>query len=153
MSFHFRGPLRLKQFAVYIPDKSGNKRDLDIEVRSDALKKKYHHGHHRRHGKYNDIETSSSPDSALSGDITSCHDNSAERCPTADRVNANNITTGHHNAVTDAHALERDVGDVVTVTMNGQVVSWVNEWNGHTVSVLMSLLSLSFPYQKLRSNS
>ena len=79
----FRGPISIKQIAVYIEDTSShNKRAL----RADA-----HHGHHG-HQRFHQRKRES-------------------------------------RAVVEAE-VKRAVGDEVVVTMNGQVVSWKNDYNG-----------------------
>ena len=74
---HFRGPLVLKQFAVYKPVKAKRKRSQPPERR--------HHYHH------------------------------------------------HGDKQKHDHA-KKAVADIVTATINGQVVSWTNKYDGHNLA-------------------
>ncbi|GAW16129.1 hypothetical protein ANO14919_055520 [Xylariales sp. No.14919] len=78
LSLHFRGPLRLKNVAVYTPGKNSKR-----ETPKTAAHAK-RHGHQHLHKK-------------------------------------------HHE-----QKQERDVGDVVTAVIDGQLVSWINTWAGPT---------------------
>ena len=88
LSIHIRGPLWLKELAVYTPESPITERDL---VRS--AKKNDHHRHENAHH----------------------HDSPIKRA----------------HAQLHQHKLgNRAVGDLVTATINGQVVHWINEYAG-----------------------
>jgi hypothetical protein len=89
VSWHFRGPIRLKQFAFYTLGSDNNKRWESPG--SHEHRKRHGHGHGHLHK-----------------------------------------TEGHGEDHGDKgrHEHRRDVGDWVTATINGQVVSWVNEYGG-----------------------
>lgn len=77
MSWHFRGPIQLKQFAFYTPGSANTKRS----IHPNPLQGNYMH-QHLHHDESRHMED------------------------------------------------KRGVGDWVTATINGQVVSWVNEYSG-----------------------
>lgn len=83
VSLHFRGPLQLKQFAVYTPSGSSSKK-----AKRSAHERRHAHGHAHFHQ--------------------------------------------HQKEVREAQdaAEKRAVGDWVTATINGQVVSWANSYDG-----------------------
>lgn len=85
---HFRGPLKLKQFAVYTPSGSSSKKS---------------------------------------------------------RRNARRNAHLHNHAHAHAHKREADaaVGDIVTATIDGNVVSWTNEYSGLSTSAAGSSVSSS----------
>ncbi|EGC47378.1 conserved hypothetical protein [Histoplasma capsulatum var. duboisii H88] len=79
VSWHFRGPINLKQFAYYsLGSGAGSDSYKKREVRP-SIHERRHHGHQHLHKRAND---------------------------------------------------KRAVGDMVTATINGQVVSWVNQYAG-----------------------
>lgn len=80
VSIHFRGPIQIKQFAVYTPSSSSSKK-----AKRSAM---HRHGHAHEH---------------------------------------------LHKHKRDA-AAKRSVGDEVIATIDGQVVSWVNEYTGEATS-------------------
>ncbi|CZT19551.1 related to TOS1 Target of SBF [Ramularia collo-cygni] len=82
VSMHFRGPLNLKQFAVYTPSSSPSKAKL---ARRSANDRRHAHGHGHAH---------------------------------------------LHHARDAAAKEKRGLGDMVTAMINGEVVSWVNEYAG-----------------------
>jgi len=86
---HFRGPLVLKQFAVYTPSASSPSK----VKRSSPHARRHAHGHGHQH----------------------FHE--------------------HNKEIREAQELaeleERAVGDVVVATINGKVVSWVNQYDGN----------------------
>ncbi|KAL8988327.1 MAG: hypothetical protein Q9177_002579 [Variospora cf. flavescens] len=91
LSVHFRGPLRLRQLAVYYPDADSN------NLRQRSASARNFHGHalkhlHLHHPKRNHV--------------------------LAERVVKE----------------ERAVGDIVTATVNGQVVHWINQYAGSQTS-------------------
>ncbi|KAF2836376.1 hypothetical protein M501DRAFT_980460 [Patellaria atrata CBS 101060] len=89
ISFHFRGPVQLKQFAVYVPGAS-------TQQKARSAKRTIHerrlggHGHSAFHKRKDTV------------------------VPNNDIVQAE----------------KRAVGDLVIATINGQVVSWINEYSG-----------------------
>ncbi|KAL1303661.1 hypothetical protein AAFC00_007016 [Neodothiora populina] len=88
VSLHFRGPLALKQFAVYTPGSSSSKAK---KAKRSGMKR---HGHehlekHKRHA---------------------------------------------HEAAQQAENDKRALGDVVIATIDGQVVSWLNNWSGEATT-------------------
>lgn len=89
VSMHFRGPLVLKQFAVYTPSASSPSK----VKRSSPHARRHAHGHGHQH----------------------FHE--------------------HNKEIREAQELaelaERAVGDVVVATINGKVVSWVNQYDGN----------------------
>lgn len=85
VSWHFRGPLQLKQFAFYTLGTSPSKRK--IRPSSHARR----HGHQHFHARDNDIR----------------------------EINENHLVEE-----------KRAVGDMVTATIDGQVVSWINQYAG-----------------------
>ncbi|KAL9054362.1 MAG: hypothetical protein Q9206_003572 [Seirophora lacunosa] len=92
LSMHFRGPLRLRQLAVYYPDAGSNaigKRSVSAG-RFLGHRLKHQHLHH----------------------------------PKRDHVLAERVMKG-----------ERAVGDVVTATIDGQVVHWINQYAGPQTSL------------------
>ena len=93
VSMHFRGPLQLKQFAVYTPAGASAKAKRDSHVRRHA------HGHGHAHG---------------------------------------------HHAARAAEA-EPQVGAMVTATIDGQVVSWANDWSGQASTAAPAASSPSAP--------
>ncbi|KAF1992603.1 hypothetical protein K402DRAFT_416249 [Aulographum hederae CBS 113979] len=92
VSVHFRGPLKLKQFAAYSVPATSSKSKRDIHQR------RHVHGHQRHHAhkRNEDIEFQERAEAAM---------RRAEE--------------------------KRAVGDMVTATINGQVVSWANTYDGH----------------------
>jgi hypothetical protein len=94
---HFRGPLVLKQFAVYAPTSQSVKRSVASK-----------HGHRHAHPKL-----------------------------------------GKHAVKQNRHAQEakRDAGDWVTATINGDVVSWINQYDGEASC---AVLNVSVRGKKLR---
>jgi len=91
---HFRGPLQLKQFAVYTPSTSSSKAKRDAHVRRHA----HAHGHAHQ----------------------------------------------HHVRAAEANA-EAQVGAVVTATIDGQVVSWTNEYTGQSSTATPAAAKSSAP--------
>ena len=88
LSIHFRGPIRLKQLAVYYPQANS------VAKRSPAVDSVHNHHHSHRHGHQ--------------------HLHHMKRIhPLANHV-----------------AVERAVGDMVTATIDGQQVEWVNQYAG-----------------------
>ncbi|EON62098.1 hypothetical protein W97_01317 [Coniosporium apollinis CBS 100218] len=90
LSLHFRGPLQLKQFAVYTPS-SGSSTKPKMAKRS-PHERRHAHGHqhfHQQHKETREIQEA-------------------------------------------AEAEKRAVGDWVTATINGEVVSWVNTFGAET---------------------
>lgn len=86
VSMHFRGPMNLKQFAVYTPSAAPSKAKL---ARRTAHERRHAHAHGHGHA--------------------------------------------HLHHARDAAAKEkRAVGDMVTAVINGQAVSWINEYDGDT---------------------
>ncbi|RMZ90654.1 hypothetical protein DV736_g2102, partial [Chaetothyriales sp. CBS 134916] len=83
VSWHFRGPMHLKQFAFYTPG-AITRRD------------RHSHGHDLLH-KHKQL----------------------------------GVVAGKGESVENE---KRGVGDMVTATINGQVVSWVNQYSGATIS-------------------
>lgn len=85
---HFRGPLVLKQFAVYTPSSASSTKTK----RSSPHARRHAHGHGHQH----------------------FHE--------------------HNKEIREAHEIadveERAVGDVVIATINGKVVSWINNYGG-----------------------
>lgn len=86
MSLHLRGPLRIKQVAVYTPGASST--EPSKKARRSPHERRHGHQHFHTHNK----------------DIREIQER--------------------------AEAEKRAVGDIVTATINGQVVSWVNEYDG-----------------------
>lgn len=85
VSLHFRGPLALKQFAVYTPGSSSSSK----KAKRSGMQR---HGHehldkHKRHA---------------------------------------------HGHAQEAVNEKRDLGDMVVATIDGQVVSWANNWSGES---------------------
>lgn len=87
VSLHFRGPLKLKQFAFFSPGSSSS--SSKDEAKRSAMKR-HSHEHLNKHKRH-----------------------------------------AHNHA---QQAEKRAVGDWVTVTMDGQVVSWINEWSGESTT-------------------
>ena len=85
VSWHFRGPMHLKQFAFYAPGTGNSKRGL----RTNPLERRHSHGHHKK-----------------------------------------------------------AVGDIVTATINGQVVTWANTYGGPATSVSSSSVTTATPPMK-----
>lgn len=83
VSMHFRGPLNLKQFAVYTPESSSSKAKM---ARRSAHERRHAHGHGHAHL--------------------------------------------HHARDAAAKEEKRGLGDMVTAVIDGQVVSWINEYAG-----------------------
>ena len=85
MSWHFRGPLQLKQFAFYSLGSEASKRD----VRPNPMQRR--HGHQHFHARDKSVVE-----------------------------------------IRENHIIEekRGVGDIVTATIDGHVVSWTNEYAG-----------------------
>lgn len=88
VSLHFRGPLQLKQFAVYSPSSSSSS---SSKAKRSAMNR---HGHehlakHKRHA---------------------------------------------HEHAQAQEAEKRALGDVVVATIDGQVVSWLNNWSGESTT-------------------
>ncbi|KAL2004362.1 hypothetical protein VTN02DRAFT_2008 [Thermoascus thermophilus] len=81
VSWHFRGPLSLKQFAFYTPGSGSSQKR---EVKSNFHRRR--HDHHHLHSRSQESS--------------------------------------------EAQEQKRAVGDIVTATINGQVVQWVNAWDG-----------------------
>ncbi|KAK4998946.1 target of Sbf [Elasticomyces elasticus] len=87
VSLHFRGPLRLKQFAVYTPGSSGKK------ARRGAHGRRHGHAHfHEHNNEVREAEAEAEAEEAMQE--------------------------------------KRAVGDIVVATINGQVVSWTNQYSG-----------------------
>lgn len=86
VSWHFRGPLTLKQFAFYAPGSDSTKRDI-----RPSPHERRQHGHAHFHKRHNQVRE-----------------------------------------VQERHVMEekRAVGDMITATIDGQVVSWANEYDG-----------------------
>ncbi|GAB7364397.1 hypothetical protein MBLNU230_g4940t1 [Neophaeotheca triangularis] len=81
LSMHFRGPLNLKQFAVYTPgDQSSSKK---AKARRSATERRHAHAHAHSH---------------------------------------------HHLHQHQSDIKKRNVGDMVIATINGEVVSWANDF-------------------------
>ena len=85
VSWHFRGPLQLKQFAFYFPDSEAR----ELNVRQTLMQRRHGHQHLRARDK--ELE----------------------------EVQENHIV-----------AEKRAIGDTVIATINGQVLSWKNEYAG-----------------------
>lgn len=83
---HFRGPLKLKQFAVYTPGAAPSRAK---QARRSAHERRHVHGHGHSH---------------------------------------------LHHARDAAAKEKRALGDMVTAVINGQVVSWINEYDGGAAS-------------------
>ncbi|KAI4729580.1 hypothetical protein E4T49_02701 [Aureobasidium sp. EXF-10728] len=80
VSLHFRGPLKIKQFAFFSP--STDSSDSSKKAKRSAMHRHNHaHNHVHKHKRDEDVE-------------------------------------------------KRAVGDMVTAIIDGQVVSWINEWSG-----------------------
>lgn len=78
---HFRGPLHLKQFAVYTPGEQSSSKKLKPRRTPTERRHAHVHAHNHQHQHHNDVR-------------------------------------------------KRNVGDMVIATINGEVVSWVNEYSG-----------------------
>ncbi|KAL9008758.1 MAG: hypothetical protein Q9173_006150, partial [Seirophora scorigena] len=92
LSMHFRGPLRLRQLAVYYPDAGSN------AIRKRSVSAGRFLGHQLKHKHLHH--------------------------PKRDHVLAERVVKG-----------ERAVGDVVTATIDGQVVHWINQYAGPQTSL------------------
>lgn len=90
LSVHFRGPIQLKQFAVYNPGSSQAKRS--------PHQRRHNHGH------------------------AHFHEHNKEVRDVQDKFEAE----------------KRAVGDLVFATINGQLVSWTNAYNGLPTSATPS---------------
>ena len=86
VSWHFRGPLVLKQFAAYIPGSDCEKRSVEPIVRHSR-----HHGHQFFHARKKEV---------------------------------------HEIQERATREQKRGIGDMVTATIDGKVVSWMNEYGG-----------------------
>jgi hypothetical protein len=111
VSWHFRGPLRLKQFAFYTLGQAG-----PVRVRSDG-----HHingpvSHRRRH----------------THQFLHQLPEETKVVPEDDTVDAAGVEDG--DQIPSDMLEERAVGDWVTVTMDGKVVSWINQYSGPAVA-------------------
>lgn len=93
---HFRGPLNLKQFAVYTPGAAPSKAKL---ARRSAHERRHAHGHGHAHL--------------------------------------------HHARDAALKQEKRGLGDMVTAVIDGQVVSWINEYDG--VAAATSAASTAAP--------
>ena len=119
ISFHFRGPLQLKQFAAYAPVSTAN-----IRHASPAQIRRHGHQHqeyHKRananngaHGKYKRQELTAT----IGGQVVSWVNN----------------WFGDTVATPAATASMTSSVQMVTATIDGQVVSWPNNWFGATVT-------------------
>ncbi|KAG9247807.1 putative TOS1-like glycosyl hydrolase-domain-containing protein [Calycina marina] len=112
VSLHFRGPIELKQIAVYTPVSAS---DGDTA---------HHHRHHdvleSRHGGHNIHDRGNADSTVTIVDIvteTTCVTESSSEPADA--------------RSTDPAAIDKAATPVmVTATIDGQVVSWVNDWFG-----------------------
>ncbi|EXJ88139.1 hypothetical protein A1O1_05067 [Capronia coronata CBS 617.96] len=131
VSWHFRGPIRLKQFAFYTPGSSETKRS----IHPSRHRRRYGHHHlHRRDHEARDVEEEHVEEKRGVGDWVTAVINgqtvswinewsgvAATSAPTADTPSPTTTT-----ATAPASAAD----DWVTAVINGQTVSWINEWSG-----------------------
>ncbi|KAI9648242.1 target of Sbf [Ciborinia camelliae] len=114
VSFHFRGPLQLKQFAAYIPGTSTSK---EKRQGSTARRRRYHQ-HLDKHAKAGNKKRDKIY-ATIDGQLVSWDDNS----PTP----AANVNDG--------------AAKMVTATINGEIQTWVNNWFGPSISTAISQAS------------
>ncbi|KPI45163.1 Protein TOS1 [Cyphellophora attinorum] len=115
VSWHFRGPLRLKQFGFYTLGQAGPVRPRsDGHHMSGPVSHRRRHTHHFLHQLPEETRVE----------------------PEADAV----AVAGVENAdqIPSEMLEERGVGDWVTVTMDGKVVSWINQYSGPAVAAATS---------------
>ncbi len=110
MSLHFRGPLRLKQLAVYLPD-SQQKRDQtvegfesDVENEAGAGNGQLKTGHHQRHSHHY------------------VHGHGHRHSP---QYKNHHDENGDRGAKVEQRTCPEQW---VTATIDGKVVSWLNDW-------------------------
>lgn len=108
VSWHFRGPMHIKQFAFYSPGSSPTKRDSTRPTIHERRGSKDlgHHQHQHAH----------------------LHKHKRDR---------------HAGHVHHADVEKRDPGSWVTATIDGQVVSWANNWGGSPTSAAAAVASPS----------
>jgi hypothetical protein len=141
LSFHFRGPIHLKQFAVYSPSATSKfKREITpATTRRTAHIHSLHKAEIHKHKRKIISAT-------IDGQVASWKNNyfgpSANAAP-ADPKKADMVTATIDGQVvswvnnwfgpaptTAPHIAEASGQDMVTATIDGQVVSWVNNWHG-----------------------
>ncbi|KAF7902776.1 hypothetical protein EAF00_002679 [Botryotinia globosa] len=118
VSFHFRGPLQLKQFAAYTP---GTMVDKEKREGSTARRRRHlqHINKHARAGN----QKRDKIHATIDGQLVSWDDN----YPTA--------------------GLDASNGDpkTVTATINGEIQTWINNWFGPSTTTMVSQASATVP--------
>lgn len=114
---HFRGPLTLKQFAVYTPSSSSKKREVSSSNHRRHGHKKFH-----RHSKAAEEHSEAKRDADM---VIATIDGKV--------VSWVNDWTGLETSVAASSATQ---ATEVVATIDGKVVSWANDWTGLQTSVL-----------------
>ncbi|KAK4944033.1 target of Sbf [Elasticomyces elasticus] len=140
VSWHFRGPIRLKQFAFYSLDSTSSK-----------SKRSYHPGPHM--GRYAHQKIHQQQKEARNAQADSVADLEKRGVDWTDAtidgkaVSWTNQWSGH--AETSAAAVDATMTETtttvvwVTATIDGKVVSWTNNYNGATATSLQTVVSNS----------
>ncbi|KAA8574864.1 hypothetical protein MFRU_002g04550 [Monilinia fructicola] len=115
ISFHFRGPLKLKQFAAYTPGTTTARKE---KREGSTARRRRHHQHLDRRAR-GDNKKRGKIYATIDGQLVSWDDNSP----------------------TTAANAQDGAGKMVTATIDGQVQTWVNNWFGPTTPTATSQAS------------
>ncbi|QSZ37493.1 hypothetical protein DSL72_008591 [Monilinia vaccinii-corymbosi] len=116
ISFHFRGPLALKQFAAYTPGTM----TMGKEKREGSTARRRRHQHHDKRARA-DKKKRGKIYATIDGQLVSWDDNSPTQAPGAN----------------DQHGSP----GMVTATIDGKVQTWANNWFGPTTPTATSQAS------------
>jgi len=116
VSMHFRGPLKLKQFAYYTPSSGGNSR-------RSAHQRRHAHGHGHAHEHLHHARAASpvKEERGLGDEVTATINGVVQHW-------ANDFAGGIAAVATAAAGVAG--ADIVTATINGVVQTWANNYGG-----------------------
>ncbi|TGO30690.1 hypothetical protein BPAE_0004g01490 [Botrytis paeoniae] len=118
VSFHFRGPLQLKQFAAYTPGATASKKKRE----GSTARRRRHLQHIDKHARGGN-QKRDKIHATIDGQLVSWDDNYPT--PGLDAFNGGAKT--------------------VTATINGEIQTWINNWFGSSTTTMASQTSTTVP--------